>query len=178
MRIGIWGPRWAGSKGPRKESVESVRSPPTISRLLGGCRWGSPETARSIGKIGRRRTTLQARLAIPPGGDGAGAAAMGAAESGGSARLGKLDATAHGTGGHAVSGFPTLSLINGDGSVENLKQLGPHNDAWIATWLLRKLADRDPLASDRWRELRTERGSLGGCAGESRRAGRPGPRRN
>ena len=68
------------------------------------------------------------------------AAAMVAAESGGSARLGKLDATAHGTGGHAVSGFPTLALINGDGSSENLKQLGPHNDAWIATWLLRKLA--------------------------------------
>ena len=53
--------------------------PPTISRLLGGCRWGSPETERSIGKIGRRRTTLQARLAIRPGGDGAGAAAMGVA---------------------------------------------------------------------------------------------------
>ena len=86
-----------GTDPPRSGNWEVCGpAPPTISRLLGGCRWRSPGTARSIGKIGRRRTTLQARLAIRPGGDGAGAAAMGVAAKVG--ELGGSGAAARGRG--------------------------------------------------------------------------------
>ena len=53
---------------PRPPNGKSVRSPATISRLLGGSRWGKPESAFFIGEIERRRTTLQERLAILTGG--------------------------------------------------------------------------------------------------------------
>lgn len=58
-------------------------------------------------------------------------------------RLAKFDATTD----HAVAskyglaGYPTLVLFNEDGSTDNLKQLGPHNDAWIANWLRRRVLD-------------------------------------
>ena len=42
----------------------------------------------------------------------------------------------------------------------------------------RAAAQRRAAGRFAWRELRTERGSLGGFAWESRRAGRSGPRRN
>lgn len=60
---------------------------------------------------------------------------------GGGMTLAKFDATsdeliARRYGG---SGYPTLVLFNKDGTKHNLKTLGPHNDAWIATWLRRRV---------------------------------------
>lgn len=60
---------------------------------------------------------------------------------GGGMSIAKFDATTD----HAIaskyglSGYPTLVLFNKDGSTDNLKQLGPHNDAWIANWLRRRV---------------------------------------
>lgn len=41
---------------------------------------------------------------------------------------------------YGISGYPTLVLFNADGSTDNLKQLGPHNDNYIANFLARKVA--------------------------------------
>jgi hypothetical protein len=56
-------------------------------------------------------------------------------------RLAKFDATTDGQVAHkyGLSGYPTLVLFNTDGSTDNLKQLGPHNDAWIANWMRRRV---------------------------------------
>ena len=41
---------------------------------------------------------------------------------------------------YGLSGYPTLVLFNADGSTTNLKQLGPHNDGYIAGFLARTVA--------------------------------------
>ena len=60
---------------------------------------------------------------------------------GGGVTLAKFDATTHGPTAkkYGAHGYPTLVLFNKDGTSENLRQLGPHNDAWIATWLRRRV---------------------------------------
>eukprot|EP01051_Picozoa_sp_SAG22_P014911 SAG22_NODE_1875_length_3388_cov_17.483223_2_plen_275_part_00 len=69
------------------------------------------------------------------------AAEMVAAEMEGSGRtvtVGKFDATSDGALArrYGVSGYPTFVWIAADGKSTNLKQLGPHNDAWIANNIL------------------------------------------
>lgn len=60
---------------------------------------------------------------------------------GGGMSLAKFDATTdHSIASkYGLAGYPTLVLFNDDGSTDNLKQLGPHNDAWIANWLRRQV---------------------------------------
>ncbi len=60
---------------------------------------------------------------------------------GGGMTLAKFDATTDEliTKKYGMSGYPTLVLFNKDGTKDNLKTLGPHNDAWIATWLRRRV---------------------------------------
>ena len=73
--------------------------------------------------------------------------------------LAKFDATTD----HAIaskyglSGYPTLVLFNEDGTTTNLKQLGPHNDAWIANWLRRRVtgtATKKLTTADEVKEFR------------------------
>lgn len=65
--------------------------------------------------------------------------------------LAKLDATTAPeiASQYGVSGYPTLVLFTADGGHENLKQLGPHNDAYIALFLAKKVlgAIVEPLSS-------------------------------
>ena len=78
---------------------------------------------------------------------------------GGGMTVAKFDATTD----HAIaskyglSGYPTLVLFNEDGTTTNLKQLGPHNDAWIANWLRRRVtgtATKKLTTADEVKEFR------------------------
>ncbi len=55
--------------------------------------------------------------------------------------LAKLDSTTapEVAGEYGVTGFPTMVLFTPDGKPENLKQLGPHNDVFIAAHMASKL---------------------------------------
>ena len=65
--------------------------------------------------------------------------------------LAKLDATTAPeiASQYGVSGYPTLVLFTADGGHENLKQFGPHNDAYMALFLAKRVlgAIVEPLSS-------------------------------
>ena len=65
--------------------------------------------------------------------------------------LAKLDATIAPeiASQYGVSGYPTLVLFTADGGHENLKQFGPHNDAYMALFLAKRVlgAIVEPLSS-------------------------------